>query len=88
MYVQMMDDSFRRYTAQYDISGERVTLFLGGNREQKYVLECSRPDQDELVMAGKLGNDAVSIGMRRIDLPTTFRLLNSPFRWTGRTVIF
>jgi hypothetical protein len=86
MHVQMMDESFRQHPAQYDDLGKAVTLFLGRDRT-KHVLECSRPDQDHLVMEGKLGDDALTIRMKRIDL-SRFRLLNSPFRWTGRTQIF
>ena len=37
-------------------------------------------------MEGKLGDDAVTMRMKRIDL-TKFSLLNPPFRWTGRTDI-
>ena len=29
-----------------------VALFIGNDREKKYILECSRPDQDHLVMEG------------------------------------
>lgn len=78
--------AFRRHTAQYDNLGTTATLFLGSDRK-KYVLQCSRPDQDHLVMEGQLGDDALTIRMKRIDL-SRFRLLNSPFRWTGRTQIF
>jgi hypothetical protein len=86
MHVQMMDASFRHYTAEYDTQGNSVTLFLGNDRKKKYELECSRPDHDHLVMEGKLGDDALTIRMKRIDL-STFSLLSSPFRWTGRTDI-
>jgi hypothetical protein len=86
MHVQMMDASFRHYTAQYEKQGNRVTLFLGDDRKKKYILECSRPDQDHLLMEGKLGDDALTIRMKRID-ESTFSLLKSPFRWTGSTDI-
>jgi hypothetical protein len=86
MHVQMMDSSFHDYRAEYDQQGRSVTLFLGNDRKKKYVLDCSRPDQDHLVMDGQLGDDVLTIRMRRID-PWSFSLLNSPFRWTGRTDI-
>ena len=86
MHVQMMDASSRHYTAEYDKRGNSVTLFLDNDKKKRYTLKCSRPDQDHLVMEGKLGDDAVTMRMKRIDL-TKFSLLNSPFRWTGRTDI-
>ena len=86
MHVQMMDASFRHYAAEYDKQGNSVTLFLGNDRKKRYTLECSRPDQDHLVMEGTLGDDELTIRMKRIDL-STFSLLSSPFRWTGRTDI-
>jgi len=86
MHVQMMDSSFLHYRAEYDEKGRSVTLFVGNNQKNKYVLQCARPDQDHLTMEGKLGNDALAIRMRRID-PSSFSILNSRFRWTGRTDI-
>lgn len=87
MQVQMMDASFRRYPAEYDSQGNSVTLSVGsGDKKKRYTLQCSRPDQDHLVMEGKFGDDALTVRMKRIDL-STFDLLNMPFRWTGRTDI-
>ena len=86
MHVQMMDASFRHYTAGYDTQGNSVTLVLGNDKKKGYRLECSRPDQDHLVMEGKFGDDALTVRMKRIDL-STFSLLSMPFRWTGRTDI-
>jgi hypothetical protein len=87
MYVQMMDESLRRYTAEYERSGKRVTLSVGGETRETYVLECSRPAENELVMEGQFDHEAVTIRLKRVDL-SAFRLLNSPFRWTGRSQIF
>ena len=86
MHVQMMDASFRHYRAEYDSQGKSVTIFLGNKEKKGYTLQCSRPDQDHLVMEGKFGDDALSVRMKRTDL-STFSLLNMPFRWTGRTDI-
>jgi uncharacterized membrane protein YphA (DoxX/SURF4 family) len=87
MTVQMMDASFRHHNAEYDMQGNSVTLSVGsGDKKKKYTLQCSRPDQDHLVMEGKFGEDALAVRMKRIDL-STFDLLNMPFRWTGRTDI-
>ncbi|HUR33524.1 MAG TPA: DoxX family protein [Vicinamibacterales bacterium] len=86
MHVQMMDASFLHYSAEYDEQGRSVTLFVGNDRKNKYVLQCTRPDQDHLTMEGTLGNDALTIRMRTID-PSSFSILNSRFRWTGRTDI-
>ena len=86
MRVQMMDASFRRYTTEYDKEGRTISLILGNDKEKKYVLECSRPDRDRVIMEGTLGDDALTVRMKRID-PWSFSLLNSPFKWTGRTDI-
>jgi len=84
--VQMMDASFRHYRAEYDAQGRSVTIFLGNDKSKGYTLQCSRPDQDHLMMEGALGDAALTIRMKRIDL-SRFDLLNMPFRWTGRTDI-
>jgi hypothetical protein len=80
MQVQMMDESFRPYNVEYDKMGNSVTVFLGGDKTKKYVLECSRPDQDHILMEGKLANDSLAIRLKRID-PSKFLLLNRGFRW-------
>ena len=45
----------------------QIPLFLGNDRKKKYVLECSRPDQDRLVIDGKLGEDALTVRIKRMD---------------------
>jgi hypothetical protein len=86
MHVQMMDASFRHHTAEYDLRGNSVTLGVGNDKKKTYTLQCSRPDQDHLVMEGTFGDDALTVRMKRIDL-STFDLVKMPFRWTGRTDI-
>ena len=86
MTVQMMDASLRHHNAEYDTQGNSVTLFTGNDKKKRYTLQCSRPDQDHLVMEGRFGDDALTVRMKRIDL-STFDLLSMPFRWTGRTDI-
>jgi len=58
MQVQMMDDSFRPYAVEYDKTGDSVAVALGREKTRKYVLRCSRPDQDHVFMEGELGTAA------------------------------
>ena len=86
MQVQLMDESFRPYTVEYDPTGRSISVFPLRDKSRKYVLASSRPDTDHVVLEGKLGDDAVTIRLKRID-PSRFSLLNSQFHWTGRTDI-
>ena len=56
-----------------------TNAFLGRDKT-KSVLECSRPDQDHVLMEGKIGKDALTVQLKRID-PSKFLLLNRGFHW-------
>jgi len=80
MQVQMMDESFRPYSVEYDKAGRSITVSLGRDKTKKFVLECSSPDQDHVLIQGKLADDALAISLKRIDV-SKFLLLNQGFHW-------
>jgi hypothetical protein len=68
------------YNVEYEKTGESITVSLGRDKTKKFVLECSRPDQDHLLMQGRLADDSLTIRLKRID-PSRFLLLNRGFNW-------
>jgi uncharacterized membrane protein YphA (DoxX/SURF4 family) len=80
MQVQMMDESFRPYKVEYDKMGKSIVVSLGQGKAKKFVLECSRPDQDHVLVQGKLADATLTMRLKRIDV-SKFLLLNRGFHW-------
>jgi len=78
--VRAMDDSQRGYSAEYGKGINTVTLSQGGPKSPKSVFTYTRPDADHVLLEGTLGNDALSIHMRKIDT-SKFLLLSRGFHW-------
>ena len=55
-------------------------MSLGQDKTKKFVLEYSSPDQDHVLIQGKLADDALAIRLKRIDV-SKFLLLNRGFHW-------
>jgi uncharacterized membrane protein YphA (DoxX/SURF4 family) len=80
MKVQMMDESFRSYRVEYEKMGKSIAVSVGQGKAEKFVLECSRPDQDHVLAQGRLADDSLMIRLKRIDA-SKFLLLNRGFHW-------
>jgi hypothetical protein len=80
MQVQMMDESFRPYDVEYDKNGESITVSLDPHKTKKFVLECSRPEQEHMLKKGKRAEEDLTIRLKRIDA-SKFLLLNRGFHW-------
>jgi len=78
--IRMMDDSPKRYSAEYDAARNTVALSVDADKSRKNVLAYSRPDADHVVLQGALGTDTVSIRLRKIDT-SKFLLVNRGFHW-------
>ena len=61
MSVRMMDDSTTWYNTAYDADKKTLTV------NQKDVLTWSQPDNEHVVLEGKLGSDTVLVRLRKID---------------------
>jgi hypothetical protein len=84
--VQRMDDSIESWEAGYDASSATLTLAASGENSKRDSLSWSLPDADHAVIIGSLGNDAITIRLRRMD-PAKFSLLNRSFHWISEDVV-
>jgi hypothetical protein len=78
--VQTMNDAVTAYGAEYDQAKGTLTLTESGDKTRKYSLAYSRPDPDHLALTGIVGNDTLSMRLRRIDA-SKFLLLSRGFHW-------
>lgn len=77
--VQLMDDSFQRYSAAHDTSARQITLSRDDGKGG-YVLEYGQLNDDHLRVVGRAGGDVLTMTLRRID-PDKFLLRNRGFHW-------
>jgi hypothetical protein len=63
------------YKVEFDKMGKSIAVSLGQGRAKKFVLECSRPDQDQVLVKrqarGRLSNDS-------LDAATDLAYLTTP----------
>jgi hypothetical protein len=78
--VRQMDDTVKVYSAAYDKATKTVGLSISGDTGAKSVLAYSRPDAAHVTLEGKLGNDGVSVRLRKVDMGK-FLLINRGFHW-------
>jgi len=78
--LRMMDDSVRTYASKYDDQQHIVTLSPPGTNSNKDTLAYWRPDGDHVLLEGKLGGDALSVKLRKMDT-SKFLLVNRGFHW-------
>jgi hypothetical protein len=80
-YVEQMDDSWNDYDTSYDSAGSKVTLvFKSGKTTNKSSFAYSQPDHDHMVLNGPLGNDSITVRLKRFD-ESKFSLVKTKFRW-------
>jgi hypothetical protein len=81
--VQLMDDSFERYRAEYNEPLARLTLFKGGEKSPPSVLVWSWLDADHLELQGDDGAGNIFLSLKRMDR-NKFRLIRRGFHWIQR----
>jgi len=80
-WVELMDDSWKRYDTSYDNAEKNVTLLTKSGRvASKNVLAYSQPDRDHLLVAGQFKNDSLAVKLKRLD-ESKLSLVRSRFRW-------
>jgi multidrug transporter EmrE-like cation transporter len=80
-YVEQMDDSWNDLDTSYDNAAKKVTLvFKSGKTTNKSAFAYSQPDRDHMVLNGSLGNDSITVKLKRFD-ESKFDLVKSKFRW-------
>ena len=82
--VQLMDDSFDRYRAEYNQTAKQLMLFKGAAKtDPSGIFQWSVPDADHLELDGRAGADAMVVSLKRIDRGK-FLLMNRGFHWIQR----
>jgi hypothetical protein len=82
--VQLMDDSFERYRAEYNESARRLTLYASGTTsDPSSAFVWSVRDADHVELDGHIRADTVVVSLKRID-PASFLLMNRGFHWIQR----
>ena len=62
-------------------AGSKVTLvFKSGKTTNKSSFAYSQPDHDHMVLNGPLGNDSITVRLKRFD-ESKFSLVKTKFRW-------
>ena len=80
-YVEQMDDSWNDLDTSYDNAAKKVTLvFKSGKTTNKSAFAYPQPDRDHMVLNGSLGNDSITVKLKRFD-ESKFDLVKSKFRW-------
>lgn len=79
MFFQRTDDSFIRYGVAID--NNKVALTKGRSRSWSSSFTFLRPMPDQLMLEGEMDGYKINMKLQLVEFDT-FRLLNSPFRWT------
>jgi hypothetical protein len=83
--VQLMDDSFERYRAEYNQAARQLLLFKGAAKaDPSGVFHWSLPGADRVELDGRVGVDATVISLKRTDR-SKFLLINRGFHWIQPT---
>ena len=77
---QRTDDSFARYGASIDVSGNTIALAKGDSLNWRSEFSFERQADDRLVLDGEMDAHRIHLELLRVEFDT-FRLLNSSFRW-------
>ena len=77
--VRAMDDSQRNLSTEYG-KGTNTVTFSQGPNSTKSVFTYAWPDAEHVTLEGKLGGDALSIQMRKIDT-SKFLVVSRGFHW-------
>ena len=78
-YVQFMDDQTRRWPTEYDSTNHIFLVVTGDDPKHKDAFTYTR-DKDQLTLTARLGDDSITIKLRRFD-ESKFLLLNRGFHW-------
>lgn len=78
----LADDSRQRFRMEHNPGAQTITLDEGGAAHTKYVLACTQPDPQHLVLQGVFMNTLVKVRLRRID-ESAFLLVARGFHWVN-----
>ena len=82
--VRQMDDARLRFSVNVDESAKNINLSMRDDPSAKYSLKYSLPDNDHLLMEGRLMNDSLIVRLKRIDRPNS-RLMDRGFHWINES---
>jgi hypothetical protein len=80
VWVRNMDDSKRFLRATVDEKTKAIAFTAPQGQGTPQTLAGSKPDDDHLVLEGKLGEDALVVKLKRLPLPQ-FQLVTRGFHW-------
>jgi hypothetical protein len=80
LVIRRMDDSAQEYAMTYDAKARRMTLQSEDSQPVKGVFAVSQAGPDSLQLQGNLGNDTLSLQLRRLD-EKKMTLISRGFHW-------
>jgi hypothetical protein len=80
VWVRNMDDSKRFLRATVNEETKAITFTAPQGQGTPQTLACAKPDDEHLVLEGKLGDDALVVKLKKLPLPQ-FQLVTRGFHW-------
>jgi hypothetical protein len=80
VWVRGMDDSKSFLRAETDEKTKATTFTRAKGKGEKDVLQLTRPDEEHLLLEGKLGDDALLVKLKKLPLPA-FQLTTRGYHW-------
>lgn len=80
VWVRNLDDSKRFLRATVDENTKAITFTGQQAQGAAQTLTCTKPDDEHLVLEGKLGEDDLVVKLKRLPLPE-FQLTTRGFHW-------
>ena len=77
-----MNDSIKGFAFTPDTTARKIVMFDYNDATKKSNLLYSFPQEDVLLLTGKLNDDSVTIEMKKYDLKN-FLLVNRGFHWVN-----
>ena len=81
-FIRMMNDSTKGFAFNTDTTRKKIEMFSYMDTTKKSNFAYSFPQENVLLLTGKLNADSVLIQMKRYDL-NNFRLINRGFHWVN-----
>jgi hypothetical protein len=81
-FIRMMNDSTRGYAFNTDTTAKKIEMFSYEDTTKKSNFIYSFPEENVLLLIGRLNTDSVVIKMKKYDL-NNFRLVNRGFHWVN-----
>ena len=80
VWVRAMDDSKSFLRAETNEKSKQVTFTRTKKAGEKDALQLTRPDEEHLLLEGKLGDDALLVKLKKLPLPA-FQLTTRGYHW-------